>query len=214
MHDIVVIGAGPAGMTAAIYARRAAKTVLVLEALTPGGQIINTPDIENYPAEAHISGFDFSDRLHRQALGLGAVFALVTAVSAVFLGIRKILDITPSMAMRAHSPENVRQLKVFRNGSFLVRMAMRSLLRNPFRSFLIALSAAFPFAMSSVLLSYGGVVQDMIMTEFGEVEQFDYMLTLDAEHSPCAAEESACIWAAFSDSDSPMVAYTCRMASS
>ena len=46
MYDIIVIGAGPAGMTAAIYARRAAKTVLVLEALSYGGQIINTPDIE------------------------------------------------------------------------------------------------------------------------------------------------------------------------
>ena len=48
MYDIIIIGAGPAGMTAAIYARRAAKTVLVLEALSYGGQIINTPDIENY----------------------------------------------------------------------------------------------------------------------------------------------------------------------
>ena len=47
MTDIIIIGAGPAGMTAAIYARRAAKSVLVLEALSYGGQIINTPDIEN-----------------------------------------------------------------------------------------------------------------------------------------------------------------------
>ena len=147
-----------------------------------------------YMFDMYVDFFNLPDSVYHDFAGtrlLGAVFALVTAVSAVFLGIRKILDITPSMAMRAHSPENVRQLKVFRNGSFLVRMAMRSLLRNPFRSFLIALSAAFPFAMSSVLLSYGGVVQDMILTEFSEVEQFDYMLTLDAEHSPCAAEESA-----------------------
>ena len=56
MHDIIVVGAGPAGMTAAIYARRAGKRVLVLEALSCGGQILNTPDIENYPVEAHISG--------------------------------------------------------------------------------------------------------------------------------------------------------------
>ena len=74
MHDIVIVGAGPAGMTAAIYARRAARTVLVLEALSYGGQIINTPDIENYPVEAHISGFDFSTRVYEQARGLGAEF--------------------------------------------------------------------------------------------------------------------------------------------
>ena len=80
MYDIIVIGGGPAGMTAAIYARRATKSVLVLEALTCGGQIINTPDIENYPVEAHISGFDFSNRVYEQAKGLGAEFAFEKAV--------------------------------------------------------------------------------------------------------------------------------------
>ncbi|MBR1738430.1 MAG: thioredoxin-disulfide reductase [Firmicutes bacterium] len=74
MYDIIVIGAGPAGMTSAIYARRAARTVLVLEAVNYGGQIINTPDIENYPVEAHISGFDFSEKVYNQAKGLGAEF--------------------------------------------------------------------------------------------------------------------------------------------
>jgi len=73
-YDIIVVGAGPAGMTAAIYARRAGRTVLVLEALSYGGQILNTPDIENYPVEAHISGFDFSTKVYEQAKGLGAEF--------------------------------------------------------------------------------------------------------------------------------------------
>ncbi|MBQ9383418.1 MAG: thioredoxin-disulfide reductase [Ruminiclostridium sp.] len=82
MYDIIVIGAGPAGLTAAIYARRASKTVLVLEAMTYGGQIINTPDIENYPAAPHISGLDFANRLYEQATGLGAevVFERVTEI--------------------------------------------------------------------------------------------------------------------------------------
>ena len=82
MYDIIVIGAGPAGLTAAIYARRASKTVLVLEAMTYGGQIINTPDIENYPAAPHISGLDFANRLYEQATQLGAevVFERVTDI--------------------------------------------------------------------------------------------------------------------------------------
>ena len=80
MYDIIVIGAGPAGMTAAIYARRAARSVLVLEAVSYGGQILNTPDIENYPVEAHISGFDFSTKVYEQAKGLGAEFAFEKAV--------------------------------------------------------------------------------------------------------------------------------------
>ena len=72
MYDIIIIGAGPAGLTAAIYARRASKNVLVLEAKSYGGQIINTLDIENYPVEAHISGFDFATKLYNQAKDLGA----------------------------------------------------------------------------------------------------------------------------------------------
>lgn len=74
MYDILIVGAGPAGMTAAIYARRASKSVLVLEAKTYGGQIVNTPDIENYPVAAHISGFDFATKVYEQAAALGAEF--------------------------------------------------------------------------------------------------------------------------------------------
>lgn len=81
MHDIVVIGGGPAGMTAAIYARRASRSVLVLEAVACGGQILNTPDIENYPVEAHVSGYDFTTRVEAQARGLGAEFAFEKAVA-------------------------------------------------------------------------------------------------------------------------------------
>ena len=72
MYDIIIIGAGPAGLTSAIYARRASKKVLVLEAKNYGGQIINTLDIENYPVEEHISGFDFATKLYNQAKNLGA----------------------------------------------------------------------------------------------------------------------------------------------
>ncbi len=71
MYDIIIIGAGPAGLTAAIYARRAAKKVLVLEAKNYGGQIINTLDIENYPGSSHITGFDFATNLYNQAKDLG-----------------------------------------------------------------------------------------------------------------------------------------------
>ena len=80
MTDIIIIGAGPAGLTAAIYARRAAKSVLVLEAKGYGGQIINTPHIENYPVAAHISGFDFATKVYEQAKALGADFKFEKAL--------------------------------------------------------------------------------------------------------------------------------------
>jgi len=72
MYDIIIIGAGPAGLSAAIYGVRAGKSVLVLEADSYGGQIINTPEIENYPAIKHISGYDFATNLYEQAIELGA----------------------------------------------------------------------------------------------------------------------------------------------
>jgi thioredoxin reductase (NADPH) len=74
MYDIIIVGAGPAGLTAAIYARRASKKTLVLEAATYGGQIINTLDIENYPGEEKISGIELAKKLYTQAKNLGAEF--------------------------------------------------------------------------------------------------------------------------------------------
>ncbi|MBQ6679942.1 MAG: thioredoxin-disulfide reductase [Lachnospiraceae bacterium] len=80
MFDIVIIGAGTAGLSAAIYASRAGKSALVLEGKAYGGQIINTPDIENYPGIAHISGFDFATGLYDQAKALGAVIKMQQAL--------------------------------------------------------------------------------------------------------------------------------------
>ena len=86
MYDIIIIGAGPAGLTSAIYAKRASKSVLVLEAKAYGGQIINTPDIENYPVAAHISGFEFATKVYEQAQALGAEFVFEKAVDIRDLG--------------------------------------------------------------------------------------------------------------------------------
>ena len=80
MYDIIIIGAGPAGLTSAIYARRSSKKVLVLEAKTYGGQIVTTTDIENYPAAPHISGFDFATNIYNQAKELGAEIKFEKAI--------------------------------------------------------------------------------------------------------------------------------------
>lgn len=71
MYDIIIIGCGVAGMTAALYAKRANKKVLVLEKNNYGGKIINTIDIENYPGENHISGYDLATKLYNQITELG-----------------------------------------------------------------------------------------------------------------------------------------------
>ena len=71
-YDLVIIGAGPAGLTAAIYARRAGKTVMILEKETFGGQITHSPKVENYPGFPAISGVELAEQFIDQALGLGA----------------------------------------------------------------------------------------------------------------------------------------------
>ena len=73
MYDIVIIGAGAAGLTSAIYAERALKKTLVLESSSYGGQIVNASKIENYPAAPDVSGFEFSNTLYNQAKDLGAL---------------------------------------------------------------------------------------------------------------------------------------------
>lgn len=82
MKDVIIVGAGPAGLSAAIYVQRSGKSALVLEATTYGGQIINTPDIANYPGLAHVSGVEFATNLYNQAKDLGAeiIFQRVTGV--------------------------------------------------------------------------------------------------------------------------------------
>ena len=76
MYDIIVIGAGPAGLTAAIYGRRAEKSVLIIEKSTFGGQITHSPRVENYPGFVQMSGTEFADKLVDQALTQGAEIEL------------------------------------------------------------------------------------------------------------------------------------------
>jgi len=91
MTDIIIVGAGTAGMSAAIYGLRAGKSVLVFEAAAYGGQIINTPDIENYPGIAHVSGFDFATGLYNQMMDLGAELKFERVTSVEDAGDRKIV---------------------------------------------------------------------------------------------------------------------------
>ena len=78
MYDIIIIGAGPAGLTAALYARRADKNVLVIEKETFGGQITHSPKVENYPGFTVMSGNEFADKLIEQVMFQGAEIELDT----------------------------------------------------------------------------------------------------------------------------------------
>lgn len=77
-YDVIITGAGPAGLTAAIYCRRAGKSVLIIERSTFGGQITFSPKIENYPGFEEISGNELADRMVSQAIALGAEIEVAT----------------------------------------------------------------------------------------------------------------------------------------
>ena len=94
MYDIAIIGGGPAGLTAAIYARRAEKKVVVIERAAFGGQMSNSPKIENFPGTVSASGTEIADKMVEHALELGADLELaeVTGIENLENGKKIITD--------------------------------------------------------------------------------------------------------------------------
>ena len=82
MTDIIVVGGGPAGMTAALYALRNGKSVLILEKHGFGGQITYSPKVENWPGTAQMSGNEFADALLDQVMAQGAEVDLAEVLRA------------------------------------------------------------------------------------------------------------------------------------
>ena len=90
MHDMIIVGGGPAGLTAAIYGLRAGKSVLVIEKNGFGGQIAYSPKVENIPGTISISGTEFADKLTEQAMNLGADMELETVIRVENGDIKKV----------------------------------------------------------------------------------------------------------------------------
>lgn len=91
MYDIIIVGCGPAGMTAAIYAARANKKVLIIEKETIGGQMASSPLIENYPGFTSISGSELANNMYDQVCNLGVDIELEEVVSIVDGDIKKVI---------------------------------------------------------------------------------------------------------------------------
>ena len=92
MYDIIVVGGGPAGLTAAVYGLRAGKSVLVIEKNGFGGQIAYSPKVENIPGTVSISGSEFADKLTEQVMNLGADVELETVIGVEDKGETKIVS--------------------------------------------------------------------------------------------------------------------------
>lgn len=100
MYDLIIIGCGPAGMTAAIYAKRANKKVLVLEKETIGGQMASAPLIENYPGYPAISGSELANNMFEQLSGLD-----------VDVELEKVIEIKPGKIKKVITEENIYETK-------------------------------------------------------------------------------------------------------
>lgn len=104
VHDIVILGSGPAGCTAALYTARAGFKPLVLEGMQPGGQLTQTTDIENYPGfENGINGFELVATMKAQAERFGAVFEMDACTGADFSGKIKTLQTVVNGEIRARA---------------------------------------------------------------------------------------------------------------
>lgn len=101
MYDIIIIGGGPAGLTAALYSVRSGKKVLLFEKLTYGGQIAKSALVENYPAIKGISGAEFSLNLHSQAEFFGCEFRKERVTSVIDGEIKRVVTAKGEYEARA-----------------------------------------------------------------------------------------------------------------
>ena len=101
--EVIIVGAGPAGLASAIYARRGLLSTLVLERETHGGQMMLTNQIDNYPGTYNIAGYELADNMRSQAENLGAKFksAQVTTISKLQDGLFEVLCGTDVLLARA-----------------------------------------------------------------------------------------------------------------
>ena len=91
MYDIIIVGGGPAGMTAALYAQRNGKRALVIEKTGFGGQITHSPKVENYPGTMQMSGNEFADHMLEQILAQGAEIEFEKVISVENRGSFKVV---------------------------------------------------------------------------------------------------------------------------
>ena len=103
MHDIVVIGGGPAGMTAALYALRNGKSVLVIEKNGFGGQVALSPKIENYPGIPQVSGLELADHMMDQIISQGADIEIETVTGVTDRGDAKVVATEEGSAHEARA---------------------------------------------------------------------------------------------------------------
>lgn len=152
--------------------------------------------------EMYVDFFNLPDPRYHDYLSTrltGGLIAVLTGIAAVYVGVRAILKIDPAQAMRSAAPAHasgrlgrrVADFTARQPMSALRRLGLRAVFRNPMRGFLIILSIAFPFSMSTVLLSFDTVADSMYTDQFEKIKLYDLEISLDHYTDPHQAAEAA-----------------------
>ena len=152
--------------------------------------------------EMYVDFFNLPDPRYHDYLSTrltGELIAVLTGIAAVYVGVRAILKIDPAQAMRSAAPAHasgrlgrrVADFTARQPMSALRRLGLRAVFRNPMRGFLIILSIAFPFSMSTVLLSFDTVADSMYTDQFEKIKLYDLEISLDHYTDPYQAAEAA-----------------------
>ena len=152
--------------------------------------------------EMYVDFFNLPDPSYHDYLSTrltGELIAVLTGIAAVYVGVRAILKIDPAQAMRSAAPAHtsgrlgrrVADFTARQPMSALRRLGLRAVVRNPMRGFLIILSIAFPFSMSTVLLSFDTVADSMYTDQFEKIKLYDLEISLDHYTDPHQAAEAA-----------------------
>lgn len=152
--------------------------------------------------EMYVDFFNLPDPRYHDYLSTrltGGLIAILTGIAAVYVGVRAILKIDPAQAMRSAAPAHasgrlgrrVADFTAHQPMSALRRLGLRAVFRNPMRGFLIILSIAFPFSMSTVLLSFDTVADSMYTDQFEKIKLYDLEISLDHYTDPHQAAEAA-----------------------
>ena len=152
--------------------------------------------------EMYVEFFNLPDPRYHDYLSTrltGGLIAVLTGIAAVYVGVRAILKIDPAQAMRSAAPAHasgrlsrrVADVTARQPMSALRRLGLRAVFRNPMRGFLIILSIAFPFSMSTVLLSFDTVADSMYTDQFEKIKLYDLEISLDHYTDPHPAAEAA-----------------------
>ena len=151
MYEILIVGGGPAGLTAAIYAARAGKHVAVLERGSTGGQIISAPLVENYPGIPSVSGTELARQMTEQACTFGAEIVYTEAVG---------LEKTPA-GFRVLCTDGVRGGKtvILATGAAHRQLGFRGKRRLPAAAYPTALSATAHFMKARTLRSWAAEIR-------------------------------------------------------